>query len=102
MHKNKRWTILRVHIKGGSWLTPVNGNDPNNSKGGYAGVKGRVIDAIPIGGGVSYRVHVLGGKWLPVVKGYNTKNAGTGYAGNLGQEIDAIMIRGRSYAVYFQ
>ena len=39
--------IYRVHIKGGNWLSWVNGYDINDSKNGYAG-NGKIIDAIQI------------------------------------------------------
>ena len=65
-------------------------------------MKGKVIDAVAISGGVTYKVHVLGGKWLPAVNGYNTGDANNGYAGIIGKTIDAIMINGRNYAVYYE
>ena len=37
----------RVHIKGGSWLSWVNGYNINDSNNGYAG-NGQIIDAIQI------------------------------------------------------
>ena len=65
-------------------------------------MKGKVIDAVAISGGVTYKAHILGGGWLPAVNGYNTGDANNGYAGIIGKTIDAIMINGRNYAVYYE
>ena len=92
----------RVHVKGGSWLPEVTGNDENDSNNGYAGIIGREIDAVSIDGGITYRAHVLGGGWLPAVNGYDTEDSNNGYAGVIGKTIDAVMVEGRNYAVYYE
>ena len=40
----------RVHIKGGSWLPTVTGYNFKDSENGYAGILGKVIDAVAIKG----------------------------------------------------
>ena len=92
----------RVHIKGGSWLPAVTGNNQNDLNNGFAGnSKGSPIDAVAISGGIYYAVHIKGGKWLPAVKGYNINDSNYGYAGIIGKEIDAVTINGRTYATSY-
>ena len=38
----------RVHILGGKWLPWVTGYDRNDDQNGYAGIKGKKIDAIQV------------------------------------------------------
>ena len=40
--------IYRVHLLNGDWLHWVDGYDINDSNKGYAGIKGKVIDAIQV------------------------------------------------------
>lgn len=87
-------TKYKVHIKGGKWLSEVKKWDDTDS--GYAGIKGKPIDAIMFAsekGNVSYRVKTKKSGWLPYVSGYNTKDNKNGYAGNLGEEIVAVQIK---------
>lgn len=88
------YTKYKVHIKGGKWLPEVTKWDDTNS--GYAGIKGKAIDAIAVyteKGKFTYRVKTKKHGWLPWVTGYDTKNNANGYAGNLGEEVTAIQIK---------
>lgn len=38
----------RVHLRDGDWLDWVDGYDINDSNNGYAGIKGKVIDAVQV------------------------------------------------------
>lgn len=87
-------TYYRAHVKGGSWLPEVKKWDDTDN--GYAGIKGKSIDAIAFKsekGKVSYRVKTKKSGWLPYVSGYNIKDNKNGYAGNLGEEIIAVQIK---------
>lgn len=85
-----------AHIKGraeDNWLPVVTRWD--NTANGYAGIKGKAMDAVAMAaGGVTlrYRVHLKDGTWLPWVSGYDTGDHERGYAGVLGKEIDAVQI----------
>jgi hypothetical protein len=86
----------RVHIKGGKWLPWVTGYNVNDSKNGYAGVKGKEIDAVQMtlegtkDYAIKYRVSPKSNKnWY----GWCTNTAdktGDGYAGVFGNAIDCI------------
>lgn len=84
----------KVHVKGGKWLPEVKKWDDTDS--GYAGIKGKPIDAITIWsekGDATYRVYTKKSGWLPYIKGrYGTTNPND-YAGILDQEILAIQIK---------
>ena len=87
-------TYYRVHLKGGNWLPVVKKWDDTND--GYAGIKGRPIDAFMFkseNATVSYRCKTKNSGWLPWVSGFDTNNRINGYAGNLGEEITAIQIK---------
>ena len=86
-------THYKVHIKGGKWLSEVTTWD--NTANGYAGIKGKAIDAFAFksdNAKVSYRAKTKIG-WLPWVSGYNTNDNKNGFAGNIGQSILAIEIK---------
>ena len=93
-------TEYRVHILGGGWLSPVTGNNENDSNNGYAGIDGKQIDGVAIKD-ATYKVHLLGGGWLPEVSGYNINDSNYGMAGSYGKSIDAIMIKDRNYATAY-
>lgn len=88
----------RVHVKGGNWLSWISGYDINNSKTGYAGIKGKEIDAVQMtleGTNeyvVKYRVSPKNSKnwysWYTNLGG----GTGDGYAGKIGQAIDCIQM----------
>lgn len=83
----------KAHIKGGKWLKEVTKWD--NTSEGYAGIKGKAIDAITISsekGKLSYRVCLKDKTWLPWVTKYGTKKDDE-YAGIYGKEIVAIQIK---------
>lgn len=88
----------RVHLKGGNWLSWISAYDINNAKTGYAGIKGKEIDAVQMTlegtneYAVRYRVSPKNSKtwysWYTNLGG----GAGDGYAGKLGQPIDCIQM----------
>ena len=86
-------TKYKAHVKGGKWLPEVDRWD--DTANGYAGIKGKRIDAITMWsehGDLTYRVKTKQCGWLPWIKGkYGTTN--DKYAGNLGQEIIAVEIK---------
>lgn len=89
----------RVHLLNGDWLPWVTGYDINDDINGYAGIKGKVIDAIQVefdGVGdykATYRVRKQGKSnfldWQ-----YNTEKdtEQDGYAGIFGEKIDGLQI----------
>ncbi len=89
----------RVHLLNGDWLPWVTGYDINDDINGYAGIKGKVIDAIQVefdGVGdykATYRVRKQGqSKFLDWQ--YNTEEDSRqdGYAGIFGEKIDGLQI----------
>lgn len=85
----------RVKLRGSvgylPWVTQY--NDTND---GYAGIKGKPIDALQmssniLGYKVVYCVHLQGGSWLPWVTEYGS--GADGYAGIKGRVIDAIGVK---------
>lgn len=89
-------TKYKVHIKGGLWLPEVTYWGKDGDDNGYAGIKGRPIDAFTCWsehGDAMYRVQTRECGWLPWIKGnYGIKN-NNDYAGNIGQQIVAIEIK---------
>lgn len=89
----------RVHIKGKGWLSWITAYNIKDSKKGYAGIKGKEIDAVQMtlegtkDYAVKYRVSPKKSKsWY----GWCTNlenNAKDGYAGVFGQPIDCIQIQ---------
>ncbi len=89
----------RVHLRDGDWLDWVDGYDINDSNNGYAGILGKVIDAVQVefsGVGdykATYRVRKQGKSsffdWQ-----YNSEQDSKqdGYAGLLGTKIDGVQI----------
>jgi len=89
----------RVHLLNGDWLDWVDGYNINDNKNGYAGIKGKVIDAVQVefdGVGdykATYRVRKQGEKkfldWQ-----YNGEKdiEQDGYAGIIGTKIDGLQI----------
>lgn len=89
----------RVHLLNGDWLPWVDGYDIDDDNNGYAGIKGKVIDALQVefdGVGdykATYRVRKQGKSnfldWQ-----YNTEKDSEqdGYAGLLGTKIDGVQI----------
>ena len=87
-------TKYRVHLKGGEWLPEVYKWDDTDD--GYAGIKGRVIDAFTCWsehGDMMYRAQTKECGWLPWIRGnYGIEND-YDFAGNIGQDIIAIEIK---------
>lgn len=91
----------RAHLKGkpaNQWLAWISDSDKNNAKTGYAGVKGKAIDAIQMklegveGYEVKYRVSPAKSKgWYGWCTGLKDAT-GDGYAGVMGNPIDCIQI----------
>ena len=89
----------RVHLRDGDWLDWVDGYDINDSNNGYAGILGKVIDAVQVefsGVGdykATYRVRKQGKSsffdWQ-----YNSEQDSKqdGYAGLFGTKIDGLQI----------
>ena len=96
---SKGKTRYRVHLLNGDWLPWVNGYDISDSDNGYAGIKGKVIDAVQVefeGVGnykATYRVRKQGKSsffdWQ-----YNSEQDSSqdGYAGLFGNKIDGLQI----------
>lgn len=89
----------RVHLRDGDWLEWVNGYDINDSDNGYAGIKGKVIDAVQVEfSGVSdykatYRVRKQGEKkFFPYQHNSECDGSQDGYAGVIGCKIDGVQI----------
>ena len=91
----------RAHIidgKNSRWLSWVSDSNKNDAKNGYAGIKGKAIDAIQMklegapGFEVKYRVSPAKSKnWYQWCKG-TTDSTGDGYAGVFGNPIDCIQM----------
>lgn len=89
----------RVHLKGGKWLGWISAYDINDPNYGYAGIRGKEIDAVQMTlegtneYAVRYRVSPKNSKnWY----GWCTNlenNAGDGYAGAFGVAIDCIQVK---------
>jgi hypothetical protein len=88
----------RVHTKGGKWLGWITQYNIKDSKLGYAGIKGKDIDAVQMTlegtneYAVKYRVSPKNSKnWYGWCTNM-TNAAGDGYAGKFGQAIDCIQV----------
>lgn len=89
----------RVHMLNGDWLPWVDGYDINDSNNGYAGIKGKVIDAIQVefsGVGdykATYRVRKQGkNKFMPYQHNTEHDTEQDGYAGVFDTKIDGLQI----------
>lgn len=89
----------RVHLRDGDWLPWVDGYDINDSNNGYAGIKGKVIDAVQVefsGVGdykATYRVRKQGkNKFMPYQHNTEHDTEQDGYAGVFGTKIDGLQI----------
>lgn len=89
----------RVHLLNGDWLPWVDGYDINDSNNGYAGIKGKVIDAIQVefsGVGdykATYRARKQGkNKFMPYQHNTEHDTEQDGYAGVFGTKIDGVQI----------
>ena len=89
----------RVHLLNGDWLDWVDGYNTNDSKNGYAGIKGKVIDAVQVefsGVGdfkATYRVRKqCKDKFLPYQHNTEKDTEQDGYAGVIGYKIDGLQI----------
>lgn len=89
----------RVHLLNGEWLPWVTGYDIKDDNNGYAGIKGKVIDAIQVefeGVGkfkATYRVRKQGkDKFLPYQHNTEKDTDQDGYAGLIGTKIDGLQI----------
>lgn len=89
----------RVHLRDGDWLDWVDGYDINDSNNGYAGILGKVIDAVQVefsGVGdykATYKVCGQGNNYWYDWQ-YNTEEdtKQDGYAGKNGKAIDRVQI----------
>ena len=89
----------RVHLLNGDWLPWVTDYDINDSENGYAGIKGKVIDAIQVefsGAGdykATYRARKQGkNKFMPYQHNTEHDTEQDGYAGVIGTKIDGLQI----------
>lgn len=88
----------RVHLLNGDWLPWVTGYNINDSNNGYAGIKGKVIDAVQVEfSGVSdfkatYRVRKQGAGFWDWQHNTEKNSSQDGYAGLLGTKIDGLQI----------
>lgn len=88
----------RVHLRDGDWLPWVDGYDINDSNNGYAGIKGKVIDAVQVefsGVGdykATYRVRKQGAGFWDWQHNTEKDTEQDGYAGLLGTKIDGVQI----------
>ena len=89
----------RVHLLNGDWLDWVDGYNTNDSKNGYAGIKGKVIDAVQVefsGVGdykATYRVRKQGEKnFLDWQYNGEKDTKQDGYADVIGTKIDGLQI----------
>ena len=89
----------RVHLLNGNWLPWVSGYDIKDDINGYAGIKGKVIDAIQVEfSGVddykaTYRARKQGkNKFMPYQHNTEHDTEQDGYAGLLGTKIDGLQI----------
>ena len=100
-YSTKGTLIYRVHIVDGKksrWLAWISDSDKNDAKRGYAGIKGKAIDAVQMklegvdGYEVKYRVSPAKNKnWYQWCTGLKD-STGDGYAGVFGNPIDCIQI----------
>lgn len=88
----------RVHVKGKNWLSWISSYNINNASTGYAGIKGKEIDAVQMvlegtdEYAVRYRVSPKNSKtWYSWYTNLNG-GAGDGYAGSFGKAIDCIQM----------
>lgn len=89
----------RVHLLNGDWLPWVGGYDIKDDINGYAGIKGKVIDAIQVefsGVGdykATYRARKQGkNKFMPYQHNTEHDTEQDGYAGVIGTKIDGLQI----------
>lgn len=89
----------RVHLRDGDWLDWVNGYNKADSNNGYAGILGKVIDAVQVefsGVGdykATYRVRKQGEKkFLDWQYNGEKDTKQDGYAGIIGTKIDGLQI----------
>ncbi len=89
----------RVHLLNGDWLGWVDGYDINDINNGYAGILGKVIDAVQVefsGVGdykATYRVRKQGkNKFMPYQHNTEHDTEQDGYAGVIGTKIDGVQI----------
>jgi len=88
----------RVHLRDGDWLPWVDGYDINDSNNGYAGIKGKVIDAVQVefsGVGdykATYRVRKQGAGFWDWQHNTEKDTEQDGYAGLFGAKIDGLQI----------
>ena len=89
----------RVHLRDGDWLDWVDGYDINDSNNGYAGILGKVIDAVQVefsGVGdykATYRVRKQGkNKFMPYQHNTEHDTEQDGYAGVFDTRIDGLQI----------
>lgn len=89
----------RVHLRDGDWLDWVDGYNKADSNNGYAGILGKVIDAVQVEfSGVSdykatYRVRKqCKDKFLPYQHNIEKDTEQDGYAGVIGYKIDGLQI----------
>lgn len=89
----------RVHLRDGDWLDWVDGYDINDSNNGYAGIKGKVIDAVQVefsGVGdykATYRARKQGkNKFMAYQHNTEHDTEQDGYAGVFDTKIDGLQI----------
>ena len=89
----------RVHLLNGDWLPWVTGCNINDSNNGYAGIKGKVIDAVQVefsGVGdykATYRARKQGkNKFMAYQHNTEHDTEQDGYAGVIGTKIDGLQI----------
>lgn len=100
-YSTKGTLSYRVHIMDGKksrWLPWISDSNKNNAKTGYAGIKGKKIDAVQMkldgvdGYEVKYRVSPAKNKnWYGWCTGLKD-STGDGYAGVFGNPVDCIQI----------
>lgn len=89
----------RVHLRDGDWLDWVDGYNKADSNNGYAGILGKVIDAVQVefsGVGdykATYRARKQGkNKFMPYQHNTEKDSSQDGYAGVIGTKIDGVQI----------
>lgn len=89
----------RVHLRDGDWLDWVDGYNKADSNNGYAGILGKVIDAVQVefsGVGdykATYRARKQGkNKFMPYQHNTEHDTEQDGYAGVFGTKIDGLQI----------
>lgn len=89
----------RVHLRDGDWLDWVDGYNKADSNNGYAGILGKVIDAVQVefsGVGdykATYRARKQGkNKFMPYQHNTEKDSSQDGYAGVIGTKIDGLQI----------